>query len=177
MLDISSALSPAAQIVSAHVANNAVTPEPLPKLISDVHRALTTAGQTPIEQPMSEPVVSVKKSVLADLLICLDCGKQFSMLQRHPMTDHKLTVDQSRQKWRLPSTYPMVSADCTKVRSALAKKSGLGRVGKAAKKSGKDGCTAEVIGPSRWTYLHLQSRPCTLTVAFAYHWASNRSHQ
>ena len=26
--------------------------------------------------------------------MCLDCGKHFSMLKRHLMTDHKLTPDQ-----------------------------------------------------------------------------------
>ena len=33
--------------------------------------------------------------------MCLDCGKHFSMLKRHLMTDHKLTPDQYRQRWGL----------------------------------------------------------------------------
>jgi predicted transcriptional regulator len=35
----------AAQIVSAHVANNAVATDQLPKLINDVHHVLATAGR------------------------------------------------------------------------------------------------------------------------------------
>jgi predicted transcriptional regulator len=132
-----SVLSLAAQIVSAHVSNNSVAPDQLPKLINDVHRALATVGQVAAEQPKAEPVVPIKKSVFADHLVCLDCGKQFSMLKRHLMTDHKLTVDQYRQKWGLPSSYPAVSPDYAKTRSVLAKKIGLGREGRAAKKVGK----------------------------------------
>jgi predicted transcriptional regulator len=53
------------------------------------------------------------------------------------MIDHKLTVEQYRQRWRLPFNYPVVSPNYTKTRSALAKKIGLGRKGTAtAKKPG-----------------------------------------
>ena len=126
----------AAQIVSAHVANNSVRADQLPKLINDVHHALTTVGQVTAEQRKAEPVVPIKKSVFADHLVCLDCGKQFSTLKRHLRTDHQMTPDQYRQKWELPMTYPMISPDYAKVRAALAKKIGLGRKG-AAKKVGK----------------------------------------
>lgn len=130
-------LSLAAQIVSAHVANNSVTPDQLPRLIREVHRALATAGQAAAKQPKPEPAVSVSKSVRADHIVCLYCGKHFSMLKRHLMTDHKMTPDQYRKIFGVPSSYPMVAPDYTKVRSALAKKIGLGRGGKAAKKVGK----------------------------------------
>ena len=130
----SSVLSLAAQIVSAHVANNSVTADQLPKLINDVHQALATVGQVAAEQPKAEPVVPIKKSVFGDHLVCLDCGKHFSMLKRHLMTDHQMTPDQYRQKWGLSSSYPVVSPNYAKVRSALAKKIGLGRGTKAAKK-------------------------------------------
>jgi predicted transcriptional regulator len=127
----------AAQIVSAHVANNAVATDQLPKLINDVHHALATAGQAVAQPPQSEPAVPVNKSVRADHIVCLDCGKHFSMLKRHLMIDHKLTVEQYRQRWRLPFNYPVVSPNYTKTRSALAKKIGLGRKGTAtAKKPG-----------------------------------------
>jgi predicted transcriptional regulator len=122
-------LSLAAEIVSAHVSNNAVSAEELPKLINNVHRALATVGQAAAEQSRPEPVVPVKQSVLADHLVCLDCGKHYSMLKRHLMADHKLTVDQYRHKWGLPYDYPVVSPNYAKTRSALARKIGLGRVG------------------------------------------------
>jgi predicted transcriptional regulator len=121
-----------AQIVSAHVSNNLVTPDQLPKLISDVHHALTTVGRTAAEQPKPEPADLITKSVFKDHIVCLDCGKHFSMLKRHLMADHKLTVDQYRQKWSLPQSYPVVSPNYAKTRSSVAKKIGLGRMGAAA---------------------------------------------
>jgi len=127
----------AAQIVSAYVTNNAVSTDQLPKLINDVHHAVTTVGQVEAEQLKAEPAVSVRKSVFADHLVCLDCGKQFSTLKRHLRTDHQMTPDQYRQKWGLPSSYPVVSPNYAQTRSALAKKIGLGRGGKAAKKVGR----------------------------------------
>ena len=124
----------AAQIVSAYVTNNAVSTDQLPKLINDVHHAVTTVGQVEAEQLKAEPAVSVRKSVFANHLVCLDCGKHLSVLKRHLRIDHQMTPDQYRQKWGLPSSYPVVSPNYAEVRSALAKKNGLGRGGKAAKK-------------------------------------------
>ena len=48
------------------------------------------------------------------------------------MTDHKMTPEQYRQRWELPSTYPLTAPDYAKTRSALAKKIGLGRKSQAA---------------------------------------------
>jgi predicted transcriptional regulator len=125
-----------AQIVSAHATNNAVAVDNLPKLINDVHRALARAAQAAATPPQGEPAVPVKKSVLADHLVCLECGKHFSMLKRHLATDHRLTPEQYRQKWELPLSYPIVAPNYAKVRSALAKKIGLGRTstGRKAKR-------------------------------------------
>jgi ROS/MUCR transcriptional regulator protein len=78
--------------------------------------------------------VPVRRSVLADHIVCLDCGEHFSVLKRHLMTDHKLTPEQYRQRWELPFSYPLVAPDYAKTRSALAKKIGLGHKGLAAQK-------------------------------------------
>jgi len=133
----STVLSLAAQIVSAHISNNSVSTDQLPKLINDVHYALATAGQAAAKAPLAEPPVPVKNSIFADHIVCLVCGKHFSMLKRHLRIDHQMTPDQYREKWDLPSSYPLVSPDYAKTRSALAKKIGLGRGGKAAKKAGR----------------------------------------
>jgi MucR family transcriptional regulator, transcriptional regulator of exopolysaccharide biosynthesis len=128
-----------AQIVSAHVSHNALPSDQLPSLISQVHHALATVGQTPVAATHTEPVVPVKKSVFADHLICLVCGKSFKTLKRHVMSDHQMTVEQYRERFELPRSYAMVAADYTKARSAMAKRIGLGRGGRAAapKKAGR----------------------------------------
>jgi predicted transcriptional regulator len=120
-------LSLAAELVSAHITNNKVPAEDLPKLIREVHRALINVGQAETSAPKVTPAVPVKKSVLNDHLVCLECGKPLSMLKRHLMSEHHLTPGQYRQKWVLPASYPIVAPAYAKVRSALAKKIGLGR--------------------------------------------------
>jgi len=120
-------LALAAQIVSAHASNNTVPTEQLPELIRQVHHALVSVGQGSPEPSRVEPAVPVRKSVFGDHIVCLECGKHFSMLKRHLMTDHNLSVQQYRSKWGLPMTYPLVAPDYAKVRSALAKKIGLGQ--------------------------------------------------
>ena len=130
-----SLLALVAQIISAHGTNNTVTADNLPKLINDVHRALAGAGQAAAAPLRGEPAVPVKKSALADHLVCLECGKHFSMLKRHLATDHQFTPEQYRQKWDLPFSYPMIAPNYAKVRSAVAKKIGLGRKTTGRKKA------------------------------------------
>jgi predicted transcriptional regulator len=130
-------LSLTAQIVAAHVANNTIDPADLPKLINDVHRALANAGQSTATPPRAEPAVDIKRSVRNDHIVCLECGKHFSMLKRHLNTDHQLTPQEYRQKWGLPPTYPVVAPDYAKTRSALANKIGLGRKAVSRKKAGR----------------------------------------
>ena len=116
-----------AQIVSAHIGANDVSADQLPALIRQVHQALSSVDQALVEQTRGEPVVSAKKSVFADHLVCMDCGKSFKMLKRHLSADHGMTPEQYRLKWGLPSSYSMVAADYASVRSQLAKDTGLGR--------------------------------------------------
>ena len=92
----------ATEIVSAHVRNNVIAADQLPGLIQQVFDALATVEQATAAAPKAEPAVPVKRSVLADHIVCLDCGKHFSMLKRHLMTDHKMTPQQYRQRWDLP---------------------------------------------------------------------------
>ena len=54
--------------------------------------------------PCSSP--ELKKSVRSDRVICLDCGKHFSVIKRHLMTNHQLTPEQYRRRWQLSPTYP-----------------------------------------------------------------------
>ena len=124
-----------AQIVSAHVRHNAVSLDALPGLIQEVYRTLTNVGKQPTQAEKPTPAVPVKQSVRQDRIICLEDGKSFSMLERHLMTDHKLTPQQYREKWELPRDYPMVAPNYAQTRSTLAKKIGLGR--KAAARPAK----------------------------------------
>ena len=114
-------------IVSAHVSNNAVGVNDLPKLIRDVHETLSRVeqGQTAqVEKPA--PAVPIKKSITPDYLICLEDGKKLKMLKRHLKTAYNMTPEEYREKWGLQADYPMVAPNYAKQRSRLAKEIGLG---------------------------------------------------
>jgi predicted transcriptional regulator len=115
-----------AQIVSAHVSNNAVAPDALPSLIEEVYKTLSGVGKESVQSERPQPAVAVKKSVFPDHIVCLEDGKKMKMLKRHLKTSYNLTPEQYRERWGLPPEYPMVAPNYAKHRSSLAKKIGLG---------------------------------------------------
>ena len=118
-----------ASIVSAYVSNNATTAAEIPGLISQIHAALlrVSNGGSDTTQEAAKPAVSVKKSMTPDYLVCLEDGKRFKSLKRHLRTQYSMTPEQYREKWGLPSDYPMVAPNYAVARSQLAKKMGLGQ--------------------------------------------------
>ena len=115
-------------IVAAHVSNNSVAVDDVPTLISNVYSALSgLGGSGSVEETRPDPAVSVRASVKKDHIICLDCGKKMKMLKRHLSTEHDMSPEEYRQRWELPSDYPMVAPDYADTRRDLAKKIGLGR--------------------------------------------------
>jgi predicted transcriptional regulator len=117
-----------ADIVSAHLSNNAVATGDVPALIAQVHGALTGLGKT-VEEAASvqEPAVSIRSSVKPDYIVCLEDGKKLKMLKRHLMTRYQMTPADYRAKWKLPADYPMVAPNYAEQRKGLALKIGLGR--------------------------------------------------
>ena len=118
----------AVEIVASYVAHNSVPANELSGLIGNVYSALATIGDHPhAEIKHQEPAVSIKKSITADYLVCLEDGKKLKMLKRHLMTRYNMTPDQYRTRWNLPADYPMVAPAYAEKRRELAKKIGLGR--------------------------------------------------
>ena len=117
MADREQLLTLATDIVSAHVSNNAVPPDQLPSLIQQVFNTLATVEQKTATPPRPEPAVPIKQSVTPGHIVCLECGKQFSMIKRHLTTDHKLTPEQYRQRWELPRrtrSWPRTTRRCAR---------------------------------------------------------------
>jgi MucR family transcriptional regulator, transcriptional regulator of exopolysaccharide biosynthesis len=132
----------AAQMAAAFVSNNSVPASELPALILALHTAVTRLEAGPESAPpqteVKAPAVPVRKSVTPDYLICLDDGKKFKSLRRH-LAGLGLTPEQYREKWKLPTDYPMVAPNYAAQRSALAKEIGLGQFARkpgARKKNG-----------------------------------------
>ena len=121
----------AAEIVAAFVSNNPLPKGDLPALIHAVYSAVEKLAAGPESAPpqveAKAPAVSIRRSITPDFLICLDDGKRFKSLRRH-LTTLGMTPAQYREKWNLPSDYPMVAPNYAAQRSALAKKIGLGQL-------------------------------------------------
>ena len=124
----SSLLELTAELVAAFVSNNAVSAADLPSLITNVYQTLGSLDteQEPEPEPLV-PVVPVKKSITPDYIICLEDGKKLKMLKRHLNRAYGMTPEEYRERWGLPSDYPMVAPNYSKKRSSLAKDNGLGR--------------------------------------------------
>ena len=117
-----------ADIVAAHVSNNSVAVGDLPRMIADVYSTLASV-EAPAEEEEEEelvPAVAVRSSVKPDYIVCLEDGKKLKMLKRHLKTAYNMTPEEYRQRWGLPSDYPMVAPNYAAQRSKLAKEIGLG---------------------------------------------------
>lgn len=118
-----------AQIAAAYVSANTIPQQDIPALIRTVHATLRDLAGAPHVTPdqAPAPAVSIKKSVTADHIICLEDGKKFKSLKRHLRTRYGMTPDEYRAKWGLPHDYPMVAPNYARERSSLAKRMGLGQ--------------------------------------------------
>jgi predicted transcriptional regulator len=117
-----------ADIVAAHVSNNSVPTVEVANLIQSVYSALQSVGGPAPEPQQEKPkgAVSARASIKADHLVSMIDGKPYKMLRRH-IAQHGYTPDSYRETFGLPRDYPMVAANYTEQRRALAHKIGLGR--------------------------------------------------
>ena len=125
-------------IVAAYVANNVLTARDIPDVISNVYRSLQgLSDPSAVAEAKQKPAVPIRRSVTPDFIICLEDGKKLKMLKRYIRTKFGLSPEEYREKWGLPSDYPIVAPNYSEQRSAMAKKIGLGKKGRAAQKSRK----------------------------------------
>jgi predicted transcriptional regulator len=134
--DAQNVIDMTADIVSAYVGSNTTSAADLPALIRQVHDALAGIVRGESAAPAAEPqkpAVPIRKSITPDYIICLEDGRPYKSLKRHLAASYGLTPQTYREKWGLPKDYPMVAASYAASRSALAKSTGLGQGGRAAK--------------------------------------------
>ena len=118
----------AVDIVSAYVSNNPLPSAQITEVIRTVYGTLESlsGNAAEVREEAPKPAVPIKKSVTPDYLICLEDGKKLKMLKRHLKTAYDMTPEDYREKWGLPTDYPMVAPNYARHRSSLAKKIGLG---------------------------------------------------
>ena len=128
-----------AEIVSAYVSHNDLPGSQIQDVIRSVFTTLNShaSGEGAAAQEPPKPVVSIRKSVTPDYIICLEDGKKLKMLKRHLRTSYNLTPEEYRAKWGLAADYPMVAPNYAAQRSAFATKIGLGRKRAGGKRGGR----------------------------------------
>jgi predicted transcriptional regulator len=128
-----------AEIVSAYVSHNQITPPDLGTLVgavaSELRKISTTVEQAPESKPA--PAVPVRRSIRPDHLVCLVCGKPQKTLKRHLGAAHGLTPAQYRERFELKADYPMIAPSYAQQRSDLAVQIRLGRPKKLARRRRK----------------------------------------
>ncbi|TVR81622.1 MAG: transcriptional regulator [Rhodospirillales bacterium] len=119
----------AVDVVAAYVSNNQVPSAQIPEVIHSVFGSLCEleGASSEMRQEPQKPAVPIRKSVTPDYIVCLEDGKKLKMLKRHLHTTYRMTPEEYRAKWGLPSDYPMVAPNYAKQRSEFAKQIGLGR--------------------------------------------------
>lgn len=117
----------AARIVASYVQHNPLPVAQLPETLREIHAAIREIANGRSPSTEHRPAVSIKKSVTADYLICLEDGRRLKMLKRYLKAKYGLSPQEYRAKWGLPIDYPMVAPSYSEQRSQFAKHIGLGR--------------------------------------------------
>lgn len=118
-----------ADIVSAYVSHNRVSPAEMPVLLASVYDAVAKLGgpDEPAEASVERPSpAQIRKSIRPDGLISFIDGKSYKTLKRH-LTGNGMTIEDYRERYGLPRDYPSTAASYSEQRSALAKRLGLGQ--------------------------------------------------
>ncbi len=130
-------------VISAYVANNPLPAAELPALIGSVHAALKRLAETDTadsgkdaERVQKPTNAEIRKSIGRDGLVSFIDGKVYKTLKRH-LSSHGLDPESYRERFGLPSDYPMVAPSYAARSSALAKEIGLGRPGALAARQAK----------------------------------------
>src|SRR5262245_27795489 len=96
------------RIVAKYLSHHNVAPEQIPDLIILVHRTIGGLGKSEPLQVALTPAVPIRRSVLPDAVVCLECGWSGKMLRRH-LTGHSLSAEEYRRRWGLQSDHPLIA--------------------------------------------------------------------
>ena len=117
-------------VMAAHLSNTKVPSGELPGLVRTIYDTLASIARG--DPPRGVPAVPVAESVTSKHLVCLEDGLKLRMLKRHLRQVHGMSPEEYRARWGLLRDYPMTATGYSRVRSRLAKESGLGTHGRRA---------------------------------------------
>ena len=124
----------AAQVAVAYFSRAQVPVADVPHIIADISSSLRGLAAAPPQAhavtsppaPSRPSPVEIERSITPDGQVSVENGKVYKSLRRH-LNHLGVTPDEYRSAWGLPQDYPMVAANYSQYRSALAHRLGLGR--------------------------------------------------
>jgi len=141
--------------------NTRATADEATTFLANIHAALNglSGGESSVSSGAGEtagasaggfePAVTVRKSLASrDKIISMIDGKPYATLKRH-IGSHGLTPAQYRERFGLKADYPMVAPAYAERRRALAKKIGLGNMGRRASAAKSAPKPAKASAPKR----------------------------
>jgi predicted transcriptional regulator len=118
--------------------NTRTNADDVPAFLKSMHEAVAGLNGSTAPEAQAEPAqeytgaVTVRKSLAnPDYIISMIDGKPYKTLRRH-LSTNGMTPDEYRQRYGLKADYPMVAANYSESRRAMAHKIGLGRKASAA---------------------------------------------
>ena len=111
-------------IAVANLAAAAVGANPKLSIEEAVRQATESLRRTETVQLSAKQVAD---SVKPTYIVCFEDGTRHIMLRRYIKRRFNMTPEQYRAKWGLPDDYPFVAKSYSARRTAIAKKSGLGK--------------------------------------------------
>lgn len=128
-MDRNLSLTITTKIVANYVSNNKISLEALKGLIDTVDATINALG-APIEDvhaiSASPTATQIRKSIRQDGLISFIDGKVYKTLKRH-VAANGMTLEQYKEKFGLPATYPHTAPEYSARRSEMARSIGLGQ--------------------------------------------------
>ncbi|MGN7612601.1 MucR family transcriptional regulator [Magnetococcales bacterium HHB-1] len=104
-------------------------------MLSPVQSALDSRSSSMFDEPKAEPppqpkrhtpIVPISEAVREDVVICLICGKECKALKGHLTRSHRISIEEYRERFGLPKSFPLVAPSYSAHRRKLAKDAGLG---------------------------------------------------
>ncbi len=99
----------------------------LPDLVRSVGFAFHDVGSGTRTEVVS---ANMSASVRRDCIVCQECGRHLKVMRRHLLRMHGMSPQEYRDKWRLPSDYPMVASSYAELRSRIGRNHGAERPGR-----------------------------------------------
>ncbi len=128
-----------AQVATSYFSANQVPHGEIEDVIARIAAGLQSVAQIAnrdldsASPPRRATAAEIRRSISPEGLISFEDGRAYRLLGRH-LSARGLTPDQYREKWGLPRDYPMAAANYSAVRSELAKRMQLSRLGHKARK-------------------------------------------